>query len=35
MQDDGVRKSKKIGWRMVKRVFRRWHFYIAVTTYVR
>lgn len=34
MQDDGMRKSKKIGKRMLKRVFRKWHFYIAVGTYV-
>ncbi|KAJ3532108.1 hypothetical protein NM208_g8586 [Fusarium decemcellulare] len=34
MQDDGVRKSGKIGKRMLKRVFSHWHFYIAVGTYV-
>jgi hypothetical protein len=34
MQDDGVRKSRKIGKRMLKRVFGHWHFYIAVGTYV-
>ncbi|KAJ4307788.1 hypothetical protein N0V84_012492 [Fusarium piperis] len=34
MQDDGVRKSSKIGKRMLKRVFTHWHFYFAVTTYV-
>ncbi|CEI67995.1 unnamed protein product [Fusarium venenatum] len=34
MQDDGMRKSKKIGKQMLKRVFRNWHFYIAVSTYV-
>ncbi len=34
MQDDGVRKSGKIGKRMLKRVFSHWHFYIAVCTYV-
>ena len=34
MQDDGMRKSKKIGKKMLKRVFRKWHFYIAVGTYV-
>ncbi|KAF5643342.1 transporter, partial [Fusarium tjaetaba] len=34
MQDDGMRKSKKIGKKMLKRVFRKWHFYIAVCTYV-
>lgn len=34
MQEDGVKKSAKIGKRMLKRVFRRWHFYIAVGTYV-
>jgi hypothetical protein len=34
MQDDGVRKSRKIGKRMLKRVFTHWHFYFAVVTYV-
>ncbi|KAH7259818.1 hypothetical protein NW759_002729 [Fusarium solani] len=34
MQDDGVRKSSKIGKRMLKRVFTHWHFYFAVATYV-
>ncbi|KAH7002428.1 major facilitator superfamily domain-containing protein [Ilyonectria destructans] len=34
MQDDGVRKSSKIGKRMLKRVFTHWHFYFAVVTYV-
>ncbi|RSM02600.1 hypothetical protein CEP52_007838 [Fusarium oligoseptatum] len=34
MQDDGVRKSSKIGKRMLKRVFTHWHFYFAVITYV-
>ena len=34
MQEDGVKKSAKIGKRMLKRVFSRWHFYIAVCTYV-
>lgn len=34
MQDDGVRKSRKIGKRMLKRVFGHWHFYVAVGTYV-
>ncbi|CAH0027048.1 unnamed protein product [Clonostachys rhizophaga] len=33
MQDDGVRKSRKIGKRMLKRVFTHWHFYFAVATY--
>ncbi|PNP73566.1 hypothetical protein FNYG_13085 [Fusarium nygamai] len=33
MQDDGIRKSK-ISKKMLKRVFRKWHFYIAVCTYV-
>lgn len=35
MQSDGVRKSRKIGKRMLKRVFCHWHFYFAVATYVR
>lgn len=34
MQDDGMRKSNKIGKKMLKRVFTHWHFYIAVGTYV-
>ncbi|KAM0328881.1 hypothetical protein ACHAQA_005297 [Verticillium albo-atrum] len=34
MQEDGVRKSQRIGKRMLKRVFTHWHFYIAVGTYV-
>ncbi|KFY49844.1 hypothetical protein V496_09772 [Pseudogymnoascus sp. VKM F-4515 (FW-2607)] len=34
MQSDGVRKSAKIGKRMLKRVFCHWHFYFAVVTYV-
>lgn len=34
MQSDGVRKSAKIGKRMLKRVFGHWHFYFAVVTYV-
>ncbi|KAF7547511.1 hypothetical protein G7Z17_g7674 [Cylindrodendrum hubeiense] len=34
MRDDGVQESKKIGKRMLKRVFTHWHFYIAVFTYI-
>jgi hypothetical protein len=34
MQEDGVKKSRKISKDMLKRVFKRWHFYIAVLTYV-
>lgn len=34
MDDDGVKESRKIGKRMLKRVFTHWHFYIAVGTYV-
>ncbi|OOQ91738.1 putative vitamin H transporter [Penicillium brasilianum] len=34
MGDDGVKESRKIGKRMLKRVFTHWHFYIAVGTYV-
>ncbi|SPO04655.1 related to transporter protein [Cephalotrichum gorgonifer] len=33
-RSDGVKKSGKIGKRMLKRVFGHWHFYIAVGTYV-
>jgi hypothetical protein len=34
MKADGVRESRKIGKRMLKRVFTHWHFYLAVLTYV-
>ncbi|KAJ5742310.1 hypothetical protein N7533_011719 [Penicillium manginii] len=34
MGDDGVKESRKIGKRMLKRVFTHWHFYIAITTYI-
>ncbi|KAL4891175.1 MFS general substrate transporter [Aspergillus ambiguus] len=34
MRDEGVRESRKIGKRMLKRVFTHWHFYIAVFTYI-
>ncbi|RYP66643.1 hypothetical protein DL769_005975 [Monosporascus sp. CRB-8-3] len=34
MKHDGVKESRKIGKRMLKRVFAHWHFYIAVATYV-
>ncbi|KAI0860068.1 major facilitator superfamily domain-containing protein [Xylaria cubensis] len=34
MRDDGVRESRKIGKRMLKRVFTHWHFYVAVLAYV-
>ncbi|KXH50347.1 vitamin H transporter [Colletotrichum simmondsii] len=34
MRDDGVKESKRIGKRMLKRVFTHWHFYLAVFTYV-
>lgn len=34
MRTDGMSESKKIGKRMLKRVFKRWHFYIAVFTYI-
>ncbi|RYP93820.1 hypothetical protein DL770_000016 [Monosporascus sp. CRB-9-2] len=34
MKHDGVKESRKIGKRMLKRVFTHWHFYIAVATYV-
>lgn len=34
MKADGVKESAKIGRRMLKRVFMRWHFYVAVLTYV-
>lgn len=34
MRDDGVKESKKIGKRMLNRVFTHWHFYVAVLTYI-
>ncbi|KAJ4303465.1 hypothetical protein N0V90_002360 [Kalmusia sp. IMI 367209] len=34
MNNEGVKQSSKIGKRMLKRVFTRWHFYVAVLTYV-
>ena len=34
MTDEGVKESKKIGKAMLRRVFKKWHFYIAVLTYV-
>lgn len=34
MQEDGVKKSGKIGKKMLKRVFTHWHFWLAVPTYV-
>ncbi|KAM0331310.1 hypothetical protein ACHAQA_002980 [Verticillium albo-atrum] len=34
MEDDGVRASGKIGRKMLRRVFRHWHFYVAVLTYI-
>ncbi|OBT52151.1 hypothetical protein VE04_06210 [Pseudogymnoascus sp. 24MN13] len=34
MIDDGVKPSKKIGKAMLKRVFTRWHLYVAVLCYV-
>lgn len=34
MRDEGVRPSRKIGKRMLRRVFTHWHFYIAVATYI-
>lgn len=34
MQDVGVEDSQKISVKMLKRVFKKWHFYIAVLAYV-
>ncbi|KAL4794270.1 major facilitator superfamily domain-containing protein [Aspergillus venezuelensis] len=34
MKSEGVRDSRKIGKKMLKRVFRHWHFYVAVFTYI-
>lgn len=33
MQDEGVARSRRITMRMVKRIFKRWHFYVAVFSY--
>ncbi|KAK1145244.1 hypothetical protein N8T08_004397 [Aspergillus melleus] len=33
MRDEGVKDSRKIGKRMLKRVFTHWHFYVAVFTF--
>jgi len=33
MRDEGVEQSKKLSWAVLKRVFRKWHFYIAVLCY--
>ncbi|CZR54607.1 related to transporter protein [Phialocephala subalpina] len=33
MRDEGVEQSKKLSWAILKRVFRKWHFYIAVLCY--
>lgn len=32
--DDGIKPSKMIGKAMVKRVFKRWHFYVSVLVYI-
>ena len=34
MKSDGVKESKRIGKRMLKRVFTHWHFYLAILIYV-
>ncbi|KAL4940087.1 hypothetical protein BDV06DRAFT_230609 [Aspergillus oleicola] len=34
MRSEGVRDSRRIGKKMLKRVFRHWHFYVAVFTYI-
>lgn len=34
MQNEGVRPSRKIGKKMLQRVFKHWHFYLAVLTYI-
>ena len=33
MQDEGVEQSKTLNWKVLKRVFTKWHFYIAVLCY--
>ncbi|KAL5041876.1 hypothetical protein BDW71DRAFT_211712 [Aspergillus fruticulosus] len=34
MRSEGVRQSRRIGKRMLRRVFSHWHFYVAVFTYI-
>lgn len=34
MKSEGVTDSKRIGKRMLKRVFTHWHFYVAVFAYI-
>ncbi|KAK0118396.1 hypothetical protein ONS95_012685 [Cadophora gregata] len=33
MRDAGVQESKNLSWKLVKRVFSTWHFYLAVLCY--
>jgi MFS family permease len=33
MRDEGVEQSKTLSWKVIKRVFSKWHFYIAVLCY--
>jgi MFS family permease len=33
MRDAGVEESRSLSWRLIKRVFSKWHFYVAVLCY--
>lgn len=33
MRDEGVEESRKLSWNLLKRVFTKWHFYVAVLSY--
>lgn len=33
MRDAGVQESKNLSWKLIKRVFSTWHFYLAVLCY--
>mgnify|MGYP003639479782 CR=1 FL=1 len=33
MRDAGVQESKNLSWKLIKRVFTTWHFYVAVLCY--
>lgn len=33
MRDEGVEQAKTLSWKVLKRVFTKWHFYVAVLCY--
>lgn len=33
MRDEGVQESQRLSWKLVRRVFSKWHFYFAVLCY--